>query len=39
MIEWLGEHPWLIEGLVTMIAAAMVGTIVYFWIEHFKGDN
>jgi hypothetical protein len=39
MIEWLGEHPWLIEALVTMSAALMVGTVVYFWIEHFRGDN
>ena len=39
MIEWLSEHPWIVEGLVTMVTAAMIGTIVYFWIEHFKGDN
>jgi hypothetical protein len=38
MIEWLGEHPWLIEALVTMSVAAMVATIVHFWIEHFRGE-
>jgi hypothetical protein len=38
MIEWLGEYPWLIEGLFTMITAAMVVTVVYFWVEHFRGD-
>ena len=38
MIEWLGEHPWLIEGLVTMVTAAMLATIVYFWVEHFRGE-
>jgi len=38
MIEWLGEHPWLIEGLVTMSVAAMLATIVYFWVENFRGD-
>ena len=38
MIEWCMEQTWLIEGLVTMVAAAMVGTIVYFWIEHFRGE-
>ena len=38
MIEWLSEHSWLIEGLVTMVAAAMVATIVYFWVEHFRGE-
>ena len=38
MIEWLSKNPWLIEGLVTMVAAAMVATIVYFWIEHFRGE-
>ena len=39
MIEWFVEQTWMIEGLVTMVAAAMVGTIVYFWVEHFNGDN
>ena len=39
MIDWFLEQTWLIEGLVTMVAAAMVGTVVYFWVEHFKGDN
>jgi hypothetical protein len=38
MIEWFMAQTWLIEGLVTMVAAAMVATIVYFWIEHFRGD-
>ena len=32
------EQTWLIEGLVTMVAAAMVAAIVYFWIEHFRGE-
>tara|TARA_R110000868_G_scaffold158468_1_gene386622 strand:+ start:110 stop:226 length:117 start_codon:yes stop_codon:yes gene_type:complete len=38
MIDWLSEHPWLVEGIFTMVVAAMVGTIVYFWIEHFRGE-
>ena len=38
MIEWFMEQTWLIEGLVTIVTGAMVGTIVYFWIEHFRGD-
>ena len=38
MIEWFMAQTWLIEGLVTMVAAAMVGTVVYFWVEHFRGD-
>ena len=38
MIDWFLEQTWLIEGLVTMVAAAMVATIVYFWIEHFRGE-
>jgi hypothetical protein len=38
MIEWFLEQTWLIEGLVTMVAGAMVVTIVYFWIEHFRGE-
>jgi hypothetical protein len=38
MIEWLMEQTWLIEALVTMSAAVMVGTIVYFWVEHFRGE-
>jgi hypothetical protein len=38
MIEWLNEQHWLVEGIVTMSAALMVGTVVYFWVEHFKGD-
>jgi len=38
MIDWFMEQTWLIEGLVTMVAAGMVGTIVYFWIEHFRGE-
>jgi hypothetical protein len=37
MIDWFMEQNWLIEGLFTMVTAAMVGTIVYFWIEHFRG--
>jgi|LakMenEpi03Aug12_release.lakeMendotaPanAssembly.Ray.scaffolds.fasta_scaffold3518695_1 hypothetical protein len=39
MIEWLGKHPWLVEGIVSMVAAALVVTIVYFWVEHFRGDQ
>ena len=38
MIDWFIEQTWLIEGLVTMAAAALVSTIVYFWIEHFRGE-
>lgn len=38
MIEWFMEQTWLIEGLVTMSVAGMVTTIVYFWIEHFRGE-
>ena len=38
MIDWFMEQTWLIEGLVTMSAALMVATVVYFWIEHFRGD-
>ena len=38
MIDWFIAQTWLIEGLVTMVAAAMVATIVYFWIEHFRGE-
>jgi hypothetical protein len=38
MIDWFMEQTWLIEGLITMVTAAMVGTIVYFWIEHFRGE-
>jgi len=38
MIEWFMAQTWLIEGLVTMVAAAMVATIVYFWVEHFRGE-
>ena len=38
MIDWFMAQTWLIEGLVTMVAAAMVATIVYFWIEHFRGE-
>jgi len=38
MIEWFMAQTWLIEGLVTIVAAAMVATIVYFWIEHFRGE-
>ena len=38
MIDWFMAQTWLIEGLVTMSAALMVGTAVYFWIEHFRGD-
>jgi hypothetical protein len=38
MIDWFMEQTWLIEGLVTMVAALMVGTVVYFWIEHFRGE-
>ena len=38
MIEWFMEQTWLIEGVVSMVAAALVATIVYFWIEHFRGE-
>ena len=38
MIDWVMQQTWLIEGLVTMVAALMVGTVVYFWVEHFKGE-
>ena len=38
MSEWMMEQTWLIEGLVTMVAALLLATIVYFWIEHFRGD-
>ena len=38
MTEWFMEQTWLIEGLVTMVAALMVGTVVYFWVEHFRGE-
>ena len=38
MTEWLSEHRWLVEGLVTMVAALLLATIVYFWVEHFRGD-
>jgi hypothetical protein len=38
MIEWFMAQTWLIEGLVTMSAAAMMATIVYFWVEHFRGE-
>ena len=38
MTDWVMQQTWLIEGLVTMVAALMVGTVVYFWVEHFKGE-
>ena len=38
MIDWFMQQTWLLEGLVTMVAASMVATAVYFWIEHFRGD-
>jgi hypothetical protein len=38
MIEWFMEQIWLIEALVTMVTAVMIGTIVYFWVEHFRGE-
>jgi hypothetical protein len=38
MIEWFIAQTWLIEGLVTIVAAWMVGTVVYFWVEHFRGE-
>ena len=38
MIDWFMAQTWIIEGLVTIVAAAMVATIVYFWIEHFRGE-
>jgi hypothetical protein len=38
MTEWMMEQTWLIEGLVTMSAAAMVATVIYFWVEHFRGE-
>ena len=38
MTDWFIQQTWLIEGLVTMVTAGMLGTIVYFWIEHFRGN-
>ena len=38
MIEWFMAQTWLIEGLVTMVTALLLATIVYFWIEHFRGE-
>ena len=38
MTEWFIAQTWLIEGLVTMVAALTVATIVYFWVEHFRGE-
>jgi hypothetical protein len=38
MIEWFMEQTWLIEGVVSIVAAALIATIVYFWIEHFRGE-
>ena len=37
MIEWFMEQTWLIEGLVTIVVALLLVTIVYFWVEHFRG--
>jgi hypothetical protein len=37
VIDWFMEQTWLIEGLITMVVATIVGTIVYFWIENFRG--
>jgi hypothetical protein len=39
MIDWFMEQNWLIEGLVMMSAGAMVVTIIYFWVEYFRGNN
>jgi hypothetical protein len=38
MIDWFMQQTWLIEGLVTISAAATVGTVIYFWVEHFRGE-
>ena len=38
MIDLFMQQTWLIEGLVTMVTALMLATIVHFWVEHFKGD-
>ena len=32
MTDWVMQQTWLIEGLVTMVAALMVGTVVYFCV-------
>lgn len=38
MTDWFMAQTWLIEGLVTIVGSAIVVTIAYFWIEHFRGD-
>ena len=38
MIDWFMAQTWLIEGLVTIVAALLLVTIVYFWVEHFRGE-
>ena len=38
MIDWFMDQTWLIEGIFTMVVASMVATVVYFWIEHFRGE-
>jgi len=38
MIEWLGEHPWLIEAIVTIVTASIVMIAVCYWVDHFRGD-
>jgi len=38
MIDWFIKQTWLIEGLVTMGAALLLATIVYFWVENFRGE-
>lgn len=29
---------WVVEAVVTVSAMSLVAAIVYFWLEHFKGD-
>jgi hypothetical protein len=38
MIEWFLEQTWLIEGLVSIVAGVVVVTIIYFWVEHIRGE-
>jgi len=33
------DVKWLVEAVVTVSAMALVAVIVYFWVEHFRGDN
>jgi ABC-type thiamin/hydroxymethylpyrimidine transport system permease subunit len=35
-MEWTNELKWLVEGIVTMSAMAVVAAVVYFWIDHFR---